>query len=296
MSLKRNYYIMKTISNLFFIISLFTTTNVLAGNPVVYNPQDSIEVEKWLKEAPKYAPSNELALFFSKKMLNRPYVAFTLERSEKEQLIINLRELDCTTLVENSAALAITARQGGTSFSEFCNTLCRLRYRDGKINDYSSRLHYFSDWIIDNEKKGLVKDIGKDGEYPFTAKQIIDATFMTTNPQYYKHLKNDTAMAAKIAETEKALCGQTVNYIPKALLNKSENELNVIKNGDIIALVTSKKGLEISHVGIAVWQQGKLHLLNASSLKKKVISDTLTLYEYQKTRPTQLGIRVVRLK
>lgn len=118
---------------------------------------------------------------------------------------------------------------------------------------------------------------------------------MSTNPQYYKQLKNDTAMVAKIKEAEMRISGTAVNYIPKSLLNNGKDLLGDIKDGDIIALITNKKGLEISHVGIAVWKNGKLHLLNASSLKHKVILDTQTLYEYQKTRKSQLGIRVIRV-
>lgn len=267
----------------------FATVNV------IYNPEDSVEIERWLSEAPSGKTPNELTLYFANKMIGRPYVAHTLERSYSECLIINMKELDCTTLVENSAAMAITAKQGKKRFSDYCDVLRSLRYRNGEITDYSSRLHYFSEWIKYNEEKGLVEDIGKKGAYPFIAKQIIKADFMSTNPQYYQQLKSDTAMVAKIKEAEMRISGTAVNYIPKSLLNNGKDLLGDIKDGDIIALITNKKGLEISHVGIAVWKNGKLHLLNASSLKHKVILDTQTLYEYQKTRKSQLGIRVIRV-
>ena len=64
----------------------------------------------------------------------------------------------------------------------------------------------------------------------------------------------------------------------------------------IIALVTTVKGLDISHVGFAYWNDGTLHLLHASSGTGKVIKDTVTLFNYQKNRNKQIGIRVLRLK
>ena len=119
---------------------------------------------------------------------------------------------------------------------------------------------------------------------------------MSQNPQYYRQLVNDKAMQNEIRKNENAISGNTCFYIPKDLLNLGKGKLTAVKDGDIIALVTSKDGLDISHVGIAAWENGKLHLLNASSLKHKVILDSQTLYEYQKKRGTQLGIRVIRLR
>lgn len=270
--------------------------HAFTGNRVSYEAADSIEVENWLAETPDGKTCGELMLFFAEKMKGRPYVAATLEEGNEEHLIVNLRQLDCTTLVENAVALSVTAHNGGRHFADFCNSLRSLRYRNGTINGYSSRLHYFSDWITDNERKGIVTEIGKDGKFPFTAHQVVHAYFMSANPQYYKHLKNDPHMIALIKEAEESISGTSVNYIPKRLLAKVENLNGIILDGDIIALVTNKKGLEISHVGIAIWATDGLHLLNASSLKHKVITDTQTLYEYQSKRKSQLGIRVIRVK
>ena len=122
-------------------------THVFATVNVIYNPEDSVEIERWLSEAPSGKTPNELTLYFANKMIGRPYVAHTLERSDSECLIINMKEFDCTTLVENSAAMAITAKQGKKRFSDYCDVLRSLRYRNGEITDYSSKLHYFSEWI-----------------------------------------------------------------------------------------------------------------------------------------------------
>ena len=68
-----------------------------------------------------------------------------------------------------------------------------------------------------------------------------------------------------------------------------------IKNGDILAITTDIKGLDVVHVGFSFWMGEKLHLLHASSVAKKVIEDSLSLYEYSKNKKAHTGVRVVRV-
>lgn len=263
----------------------------LKADEITYQKEDSAEIAVLLSAKGTHSP-----LYFAKKLLGRPYVGQTLEINEEEQLVVNLRELDCTTLVETSAALALAEKNNERTFAGYCKALKQLRYRNGNISGYASRLHYFSQWIADNVAKGLVEDIGKSGGFPFTAKQELNLSFMTKNPQFYRQLKADEDLRKEIGKQEKSINGTIVNYIPKNLLNLDKTKLSCIHDGDIIALVTSKDGLDISHVGIAIWKGNKLHLLNASSLKHKVVADSQSLYEYQRKRQTQLGIRVIRLR
>ena len=37
-----------------------------------------------------------------------------------------------------------------------------MRYRGGKRRGYASRLHYFSEWISDGARRGLVRDLGAE--------------------------------------------------------------------------------------------------------------------------------------
>lgn len=274
--------------------ALLLGLNARAQSDATYDPVDSIEVEKLLNEA----DGGQLTpLYFAEKLLGRPYVGQTLEvNGDVEKLVVNLRELDCTTLVENAVALAMAHNKGGKSFSDFCGALLKIRYKSGLNSGYSSRLHYFSQWINDNCRMGITEDVGADGKYPFIARQRLDLHFMTRNPQYYRQLKDNPLLCEEILKEENAINGLVVNYIPKNLLNQPQSKLSAIHDGDIIALVTNKDGLDISHVGIAVWENNRLHLLNASSLQNKVILDNSSLYNYQKKRASQLGIRVIRLR
>ena len=124
----------------------------------------------------------------------------------------------------------------------------------------------------------------------------LSLTYMSEHPQSYPLLKENMEERRLIAEMERRASGATIRYIPKERVGESKAVLSDIHDGDIIAITTNKKGLDIAHVGFAVWgKDGKLHLLNASSIHKKVVLEPMTLYQYMQKHPSQTGIRVVRL-
>ena len=254
-------------------------------------PQDSTTVVTLLKKAPKEAGT----LWFARQFLGRPYVAHTLEVNDREQLVVNTRQLDCTTLVETVVALTLCHRQGKQQWENYLTTLRQLRYRQGVLTDYASRLHYFSDWIDDKERMSFVKEI-KDPVPPFTAVQLLDIHFMSEHPQLYKALKAHQELVKTIRQQEVALTGREYRYIPQSAVCNSKLMRQTIHDGDIIAITTNKKGLDIAHLGFAVWRKDGLHLLNASMLRKKVVEEPLTLSQYLKKHPSHTGIRVIRVK
>lgn len=262
---------------------------------VSYTKEDSLRVVELLKLGAK-APANEpLTLFYAKQLMNRPYVAHTLEiKDMEEHLAINLQSLDCTTLVENCCALALTTSHGSKSWKDYLAWLQKLRYDAGKIDGYKSRNHYFSQWIQSGTKLGLVKEIVPPTSISVPMK--LSLTYMSEHPDSYPLLKVNMEECKLIAEMEKRASGATVRYIPKERVGDSKKVLSCVKDGDIIAITTNKKGLDVSHVGFAVWEKdGKLHLLNASSIHKKVVLEPMTLYEYMQKHPVQTGIRVIHL-
>lgn len=279
----------------FFIAFLWLYGLSTFSQKVEYSKSDSVSVERILSEAKTERKEQNRMLYFGKKFIGVPYVAHTLESGNSEHLIVNLRELDCTTFVENVLALALCDIENKRTFSDFCNNLRKVRYFGGRIDDYSSRLHYFTWWAEDNIQKGIIREISAD-DFPFTAVQKVSINYMSAHPELYKHLKGKPDMIQKIKQKELRTSGKTYRYIPKSLLNESADRIGVVHTGDIVAIITSKSGLDTSHIGIAVWQDGKLHLLNASSIYKKVVLDKSTFYQYSQRQKSQLGIRVFRLK
>lgn len=283
-----------------FLIVLQFVLLPLTGQ-VVCGPNDSVRVEALLKEGLAQPASTNLELFYAKKFLDFPYVAHTLEKGDPERLVVNLDELDCTTYVDVVAALVRTVRAKHSDWSTFCLKLRQQRYPNGVIKNYTSRNHYYSQWIAGGESEGFSHEINsadcKNSFNPFQAKQVLKLSFMSTNPTYYDALKRHPEYVKDIAKMEKKMTGKTVSYIPNRFLNLGKDKLRCVHDGDILALVTSKDGLDVSHLGFAVWMpDGKLHLLNASSLYHKVVLDQNTLYTYMKRQKTNLGIRVIRLK
>ena len=256
------------------------------------NGQDSIKVEKWLKEASTLSKDSCRTLHFAKQMLGVPYVAGTLDDNEEEMLVVRTDALDCTTFVETVLALCIADKRGERNFEGFKKALTDVRYRDGILSGYTSRLHYFSDWIRNNEQMGFVKECTSEAICAQPKELWLD--FMTTHVDSYLPMKKNSELIKEIVAHEKNWQGTVVSYIPKEKFNLSSEELK-IKNGDILAITTNIKGLDIVHVGFAFWKDGQLHLLHASSSVKKVIEDSQTLYEYSQNKKAHTGVRVVRI-
>ncbi len=232
-------------------------------------------------------PTGDLMVETAKFFLGVPYVASTLEK-EPEQLVVNLQELDCMTLVETTTALVRTLRDKDQSYQSFCRHLQEDRYRNGKINDYTDRLHYTTDWIYENQKKGRVKDVNKE----IGGKRLpLHISFMSTHPDSYKQLKGNSVRIEKIAKKEKEINTRRHYFIP-------ENEINAhadkIHNGDIVGFVTTVKGLDISHVGIIYKTKNKLTFIHASSVNKKVIINEEPLQDYVQSVKKNSGIMIIR--
>ena len=256
---------------------------------------DSIRIEQWLADAPKGATSADLNLFFARKMLGLPYVAHTLEVNKDERLVVNTRELDCTTLVETTVALTLCARQGQNRFAHFKKQLQQLRYRGGKTGDYTTRIHYFTDWIAQNHTRGWVRDI-QGPNPPFKAVQTIDLWFMSRNADKYLMLRRHPEFVPEIRRQEEIYKGRKFRYIPKSAVVNSPSVRQAVHDGDIIAITTNKPGLDIAHVGFAVWKKDGLHLLNASQTHKKVVEETMTLRTYLDRHKSFTGFRVARIR
>ncbi len=268
--------------------------NAIGQEKVDYKPSDSLRVTSLLKQARHLGKDKNLMIYFARQLRGIPYVAKTLEVNPSEQLVVNLRQLDCTTYVETVMALTLCAREQSIRFEDYCRWLRTIRYEQGKIG-YTRRLHYFTSWIDDNTEMGLIKEISHKGR-PFTGRQRLNIDFMSTHSHLYPMLHGKPKAIKEIRDTEQKLTGRIVAYIPKKSIDNSTLMRQTIKDGDILAITTSKQGLDTSHIGIAVWHADGLHLLNASQIRHKVVEEPMTLTVYMSKHPKQTGIRVIRIK
>ena len=262
----------------------------LQATCVEYQREDSIKVMELLKGAPA---TGNLMVHFARQLIGIPYVGHTLEPFDKERLIVNLRELDCTTMVENALALSLCVRDSVCSFEAFCHILQKIRYEQGDEPAYTKRLHYFTSWIEDNTSMGFCKEV-QGPNPPFTAWQTVEASYMTQHPDRYRMLKVNPGDIPAIRKMEKRIEGRRYRYIPKDQLTNTSLLRQTIHDGDIIAIITNIAGLDTQHIGIAVWHDDGLHLLNASSIHHKVVEEPMTLQQYLFQHKTMPGIRIIR--
>lgn len=232
--------------------------------------------------------AGDLVLKIGKFFLETPYVAHTLEVGDSEKMIINLRELDCTTFAENCLALARTLKLKNPGFEEFVSQLHFIRYRDGKRNGYPSRLHYFSDWIYNNDQKKTVKSISQEIAHTLVPNKV---NFMSTHPGSYPALKRNQEFIGVLAEQETAISTRMTWFIPENRIAVVENKL---QDGDILGITTNIEGLDISHVVIAVRLNGRIRFIHASSSEMKVVISEETLEEYLLKSKMASGIMVAR--
>ena len=191
-------------------ICCFLCLQVFAQNaPVSYSREDSLRVVELLELGAKEYKSfplgediGEAVLFYARQFMNRPYVAHTLEIKDRaEHLAVNLQSLDCLTLVENVCALTLTTVHGGKKWEDYLRWLQTLRYEGGKIDGYSSRNHYFSQWIQSGERLGLMTEVALPHNISLPMK--LNLTYMSTHPNAYPLLKENMEERRLIAEMEK---------------------------------------------------------------------------------------------
>lgn len=227
----------------------------------------------------------------SKAYLDVPYVAGTLDNEGEERLIINEDSLDCTTFVELSVARWLAQQSDSLTFEQQVQA---LRYREGVVDGYLSRLHYFTDWVAENTRRGIWYELTPDEDNPVWTSAMLTLSFMSHHPQSYPYLATHAWAVDSMHRIEERYAHYPIHYIGKEYLHLGPDELP-IHNGDIVALVTTIAGLDVTHLGFAVWRGQTLHLMHASMKHGKVIIDEQSLYDYLKMRKSCPGVRVVRL-
>ena len=277
---------------LIFLLFLATASVIFAKQNPIYTQDDIAIFDRYVQyiESCRSKPMEEVLQVTAEFFLGSPYVANTLESAVDETLIVDLREFDCTTFVENVIALSLAARSDELSFDTFVDELRKIRYRSGRIDDYSSRLHYTCDWVFENQQRGIFENISCQLG---GTKDTREINFMTSHRAAYRQLTSDERMLQKMSLREKIINDRGgFYYLPKELISsRSDN----IPNMAMIAFVTSIDGLDVSHEGFAYRHNGKLTFIHASSVAKKVIVQPAMLSEYCASQKLCKGVMVMKI-
>lgn len=275
-----------------------SATDTLAGHPSWTAEDWRILAEKarWAwDEGLDQADQGQAMARIGVTFVGTTYTPYTLEAEGPEHLVVNLRELDCVTFLENMYALARFVRTAprdvlrdrDRAIALYEEYLTDVRYRGGTLEGYPSRLHYFTDWIHDNEQRGLVDEITEELG-GVRATEPID--FMSTHVDAYRQLA-DSAHLERIRDAERRLSGMTRYYIPE---DEVADVAERIRDGDIIAATSTVEGLDVAHTGMALWRDGQLHLLHAPLVGEDVQISEVPLAERLQDIDGQDGIKVAR--
>ena len=267
---------------------IFIVISLLA-NPAFSINHDSLFVDSIIENSAKadFKSDADRIMFFAKSMIGIPYCGGTLDVNENESLVVRT-----DSYVETVLAMYLASKIEYGGYNDFKKALTKIRYRDGVIKGYSSRLHYFSDWVTDNEKKGILYEVTSRSNH---SQRHFSINYMTKHSVLYRHLKGDSLSVNEMLRIEEKWKNYDMPYIPKEFLKTYDNNIDIC-NGDILALTTNIDGLDVLHLGFAIWVDGNIHLLHASSLYGRVVIDRMSLYEYLKDRKKHTGVRVIRVK
>lgn len=235
-------------------------------------------------------PIGELMGHIGLLLVGTPYVGGTLEGDGPETCRVDLTGLDCVTFFEHVLAIARLVKgrpQAEVTWKALVDAVAFTRYRSGGRIAYDTRLHYTAEWITDNIAKGVVRDITPELD---GVPMPLNVGFMSANPRYYKPLSASDSLRQVIAQIEQSINSRTLQYVPASDIQGIEDRL---QTGDIVAIATSKNGLDYAHTGLIIREQGVPHFVHASLQKKKVVVDGL-LSAYVRSVRTHTGVTVVR--
>ena len=229
--------------------------------------------------------------YIARMFVGRPYVAHTLEGAE-EVLTVNLDELDCTTFVDVVLALSFTAGERRMGWQDFVYNLRRMRYRQGDVRGYGSRLHYNCDWAMDNIHRGNIEDATRN--MPKCNYIIRSIDYMSRHRDSYPALA-DSAVFAEIVKRERGYRNHRFPYVKQNdLTNGAVGAF--LREGDVLAFVSDRKDLDVTHLGFVVTEGGELRVLHASSSDGVVEVSDCSLAEFVRRNRHWIGVRVYRLR
>lgn len=287
-------YLLSRITATFLLVTAFLQPcciSASAPGEIRWNDEarDTSFITNLLVSLDRRQPLSSNIVTIAKAFEGRPYGSGTLEHSP-ELLTINTDTLDCTTLVDYVTALAITINEGRTSWRDFVYNLRNIRYRGGNVDGYPSRLHYVSEWIVDNSHRGNLVEV-TTRVAPSTDYVVKTLDYMSSHRDKYPALK-DQDTYDRVKNYELGYRSHRYPYIKTLNVDRT-----ALRDGDIIALTTKTPGLDVTHMGIVMTgDDGNPHLFHASSKEGKVILDPLPLSQYLRRSRTANGIRVIRIE
>jgi hypothetical protein len=238
-------------------------------------------------------PFGERIIAVAKNFLGTRYVNYTLEIDDHiEAPSANMDGLDCWTFFEISIGFArmLELKSGNYTPSDLLAMIELDRYRGGHCNgSYTSRLHFLEDWMYDNERRGLVKNLTVSlGGVPMRGRYLNEMSHHWRESRYLRH---NVALVPQIAAIEQRVASRTTYHIPREQVSQIESK---IRSGDVICITGRGPEGFTEHVGLAYRDGvGVVHFLHASKDERRVVID-VPIHQYVYRYRKFAGIMVVR--
>lgn len=247
-------------------------------------------IDAFSDRSPSTLPNSQVLQSVATKFLGAAYREGLLDKGKAENLFVSLTEFDCVLFVETVLAFSRNLISANPNYENFVQKVEEVRYVNGKLNGYCSRLHYFSEWIRDNQRRNIVRDL--TGELGGVN---LDKTlnFMSSNWEKYPRLKNSEANYQCILAMERKMAiemtAEPLRYIPTKKIDSIYPLLNA---GDIIAVTTNLKGLDATHTGLVYLTPKGVGFIHASPSGQVTVANDLQ--RYIENVDQAIGIMVAR--
>ncbi|HET9377852.1 MAG TPA: N-acetylmuramoyl-L-alanine amidase-like domain-containing protein [Chthoniobacterales bacterium] len=238
-------------------------------------------------------PLGERIVAVGKSLLGVRYVNYTLEIDDHvEAPSVNMEGLDCWTFFEVSVGFArmLEMKSGNYTPNDLLAMIELDRYRGGRCDgSYTSRLHFLEDWIYDNERRGLVKNLTVSLRgVPMRGRYLNEMSHHWRESRYLRH---NVALVPQIAAIEQRIASRTIYHIPREQVSQIESK---IRNGDVICITGRGPEGFTEHVGLAYRDGvGVVHFMHASKDERRVVID-VPIHQYVYRYHKFAGIMVVR--
>ncbi|MCS5698127.1 DUF1460 domain-containing protein [Cyanobium sp. FGCU-52] len=231
-------------------------------------------------------PIGQALVGLASRYLGTPYRAFSLDKGPGERLRLDLTGFDCLLFVEQLLGL-VNSRAVSTqseAVDQFVDHVRRLRYDEGKV-DFCHRHHYFSRWAEAAERAGYLVNLTP--YLPGAVTRTLELNWMSTHPSAYAPMR-EPANRDCITALERGLSTRQ-SYLPLAQLPAA---LPSLRDGDLFALVTRLKGLDVTHVGLVRVNGDRVEAIHAAPGRGVMLSEDLA--RYAAGVPDVIGATVLR--
>ena len=249
--------------------------------PAVNLPEsaDRVEVERLIGRTASL-PVQRRVEIISKYLLGRRYHPDSRDRIKKQGgrpvkkteaanaepmpvqfLRTSLTYLDCMTYVEHVLAMAASTRPA--YHEEFlCRLLDIMFNTSAPVLMNHHRRHFTSSWGDENERQGYLVNVARN--HPLAERRVLFLNRVGNNRTFYVE---DRFMIATQP--------QIIWYFP---VNTVLGHRVPLVSGDVIAMVTDKEGLDVTHMAFFIEHSRKKWLRHASLKLNRVVDQDFEQY------------------